>query len=104
MALPAPEGNTLAHHGTTTVQCGTAKRVDVRFGSEADIAARPDNVRYTPESGPRNRPRYQLRRTNSGSLRVFAAIRRALSLVSSLPDEKSSRLCHGFFFANSPAI
>ena len=24
---------------------------DVRFGSKADIAARPRNVRFTPESG-----------------------------------------------------
>src|SRR5215470_1632006 len=29
---------------------------DVRFGSKADIGARPINVRFTPESGHRNRP------------------------------------------------
>jgi len=37
----------------------------------------PRNVRFTPESGHRNRPAYYLRRSNSGSLAIFAAIRRA---------------------------
>ena len=44
--------------------CAAQQRVaaDVRFGSKADIAARPRNVRFTPESGHRNRPAYhQLR-------------------------------------------
>ena len=36
-------------------------------------------------------PRYQLRRDNSGSLAIFAAIRRASSFVSSLvPDRRPS--------------
>ena len=78
---PWAEGNTLAHHGTTTVQCGTAKALmsalgqkqtsdqvramsalppkadmlqhdrDVRFGSLADIALGPRHVRFTPKSG-----------------------------------------------------
>jgi hypothetical protein len=39
------------------------------------------NVRFTPESGHRNRPAYYLRRTNSGSLAMFAAIRRASALL-----------------------
>ena len=52
---------------------------NVRFGSKADIEARPINVRFTPESGHRNRPAYYLRRTSSGSLAIFAAIRRASS-------------------------
>jgi len=30
---------------------GIAIRVNVRFGSEADILARIKNVRFTPESG-----------------------------------------------------
>jgi len=34
--------------------CSTAKlAIDVRFGSKADIEARPVNVRFTPESGRR---------------------------------------------------
>ena len=37
-----------------------------------------------PESGHRNRPAYDLRRTNSGSLAIFAAIRRASSHVRQL--------------------
>jgi hypothetical protein len=52
---------------------------NVRFGSKADIAARPRNVRFTPESGHRNRHVYHLRRTNSGSSAIFAAIRRAFA-------------------------
>ena len=39
-------------------------------------------VSCTPESGHRNRHVYHLRRTNSGSFAIFAAIRRASSLVS----------------------
>src|SRR5262249_5991090 len=56
----------------------------VRFGSKADISVCPRHVRFTPESGHRNRPAYYLRRTSSGSLAIFAAIRRASSFVSSL--------------------
>jgi len=48
---PSAEGNTLAHHGTTTAQCGMAKSADVRFGSKADIAPVKSDVRFTPESG-----------------------------------------------------
>jgi hypothetical protein len=58
--------------------------VDVRFGSKADISLGPADVRLTPNSGHRKRPRYQLRRTNSGSLAIFTAIRRASSFVSNL--------------------
>src|SRR5262249_6190463 len=43
-----------------------------------------DQCPLYPESGHRNRPRYQLRRTNSGSLAIFAAIRRASSFVRGL--------------------
>jgi len=52
---------------------------NVRFGSKADIAAPPTNVRFTPKSGHRNRPADYLRRTGSGSLAIFAAMRRASS-------------------------
>jgi len=44
--------------------------------SLADIGARPRHVRFTTKSGRWNRPAYYLRRTNSGSLAIFAAIRR----------------------------
>jgi len=46
---------------------------------KADIGVRPRHVRFTPESGHRNRPADYLRRTGSGSLAIFAAIRRALA-------------------------
>jgi hypothetical protein len=51
--------------------------------SKADMAPRPRDVRFTPKSGHWNRHVYHLRRDNSDSLAIFAAIRRALSLVSS---------------------
>src|SRR5262249_59106739 len=57
---------------------------DVRFGSLADIARPRADVRFTPKSGHRNRHVYQFRRDNSGSLAIFAAIRRASSLLSAL--------------------
>src|SRR5262249_33114657 len=44
--------------------------------SKADISACPRHVRFTPKSGHRNRHVYHLRRDNSGSLAIFAAIRR----------------------------
>src|SRR5262249_7699831 len=53
---------------------------NVRFGSKADIGASSINVRFTPESGHWNRHVYHLRRSDSGSLGIFAAIRRASSL------------------------
>ena len=65
---------------------------NVRFGSKADIAGHTINVRFTPKSGHRNRPAYYLRRTNSGSLAMFAAILRASSLVSNLAAD--SRPAH----------
>jgi hypothetical protein len=49
----------------------------LRFGSKADIQRRLTNVRFTPESGHRNGPAYHLQRISSGSLAIFAAIRRA---------------------------
>jgi hypothetical protein len=55
----------------------------VRFGSLADIGARPINVRFAPNSGHQTGPRY-LRRSSSGSLAMLAAIRRASSRASSL--------------------
>src|SRR5262249_33235937 len=60
------------------------RHAHVRFGSKADISVCPRHVRFTPESGHRNRRAYYLRRINSGSLAIFAAIRRAASFVSSL--------------------
>jgi len=53
---------------------------NVRFGSLSDIAPRPIHVRFTPESGHRNRHAG----SNSGSFATLAAIRRASSFVSSL--------------------
>jgi hypothetical protein len=55
-----------------------------QFCTEATLTPSPVDVRFTPESGHRNRPAYYLRRTNSGSLAILAAIRRASSFVSSL--------------------
>ena len=66
-------------------------RLDVRFGSKADIAARPRNVRFTPESGHRNRPAYYLRRTSSGSLAIFAAIRRDSWPIVGLTERRFAR-------------
>jgi hypothetical protein len=54
---------------------------NVRFGSEADIGACLHDVRFTPESGHRNRHAYHFRRNSSGSLAIFAAIRRASPAV-----------------------
>jgi hypothetical protein len=45
---------------------------NVRYGSKADIGAQLDHVRFTPESGHRNRPAYHLRRSNSGSFVTLA--------------------------------
>jgi hypothetical protein len=42
--------------------------LDVRYGSKAEIGRVPGNVRFTPESGHRNRPAYYLGRSNSGKL------------------------------------
>jgi len=61
---------------------------DVRFGSKADIVVSSRNVRFTPESGHWNLPAYYLRRSNSGSLAIFAAIRCASSLVSNLAADR----------------
>src|SRR5262249_24533013 len=41
--------------------------INVRFGSKADIGARPINVRFTPKSGHQNGSDY-IRRGNSGQL------------------------------------
>jgi hypothetical protein len=38
---------------STLSLCSSAQR-NVRFGSKADIAAPPTNVRFTPKSGHRN--------------------------------------------------
>ena len=54
--------------------------LNVRFGSKADIAASPTNVRFTPKSGHRNLAS-QVQRNNSGSLAIFAAIRRTSPLL-----------------------
>ena len=48
------------------------------------------DVRFAPKSGHRNRPAYYLRRSNSGSLAIFAAIRRASSRVSGLAADLQS--------------
>jgi hypothetical protein len=47
---------------------------------------RPRHVRFTPESGHRNRPAYYLRRISSGSLAKFAAIRRTTTVAVGKPD------------------
>ena len=60
----------------------------VRYGSKAEIGRLPGNVRFTPESGHRNRPAYYLRRSNSGSLAIFAATRRASSFASNLAADR----------------
>jgi hypothetical protein len=46
------------------------------------------DVRFTPKSGHWNRHEYHLRRSNSGSFAILAAIRRVSSLVSSLAAER----------------
>jgi hypothetical protein len=66
--------------------------LDVRYGSKADIGRLPGNVRFTPESGHRNRPAYSLRRSNSGSLAIFAATRRASSFAEQLGRRSPARL------------
>ena len=71
----------------------TGATADVRFGSKADIEARLLDVRFTPKSGHRNRPAYYLRRSNSGSLAMSAAIRRASSRVSRLSVGVSNPEC-----------
>jgi hypothetical protein len=45
----------------------------------------PANVRFTPNSGHWNRHVYHLRRDNSGSLAMFAAIHRASSRLNARP-------------------
>ena len=52
---------------------------------------RPINVRFTPESGHRNRPAYYLRRTSSGSLAIFAAIRRDSWPIVGLTERRFAR-------------
>jgi len=61
-------------------------RVNVRFGSEADIARRPRNVRVTPIADI----------SRSGSLAMFAAIRLASSLVSPNPRGGALGAAQGF--------
>jgi hypothetical protein len=47
------------------------------FGSGTDVLETSADVRFTPESGHWKRPAYYVRRTSSGNLAMFAAIRRA---------------------------
>src|SRR5215472_15164652 len=62
---PWAEGNTLAHHGTTTAQCGTAKALMSALGQKrtfehvramsalppkADIRCRDRHVRFVPKA------------------------------------------------------
>jgi hypothetical protein len=79
MILATLAGPSPYHTGGSGCASQHIQVTDVRFGSKADIAARPPNVRFTPESGHRSRHVYHLRRSNSGNLAIFAAIRRALS-------------------------
>jgi hypothetical protein len=51
---PRVEDNTLAQHGTTTVQCGTAKGLMSALGQKQDIRAAHRDVRFTPKSGHRS--------------------------------------------------
>ena len=55
---------------------GQSRQLNVRFGSKADIGTCPRDVPFTRSSGHQTGPRY-VRRSNSGSLAIFAAIRRA---------------------------
>jgi hypothetical protein len=52
----------------------------VRFGSKADIEARPFDVRFIPKSG------HQTALASRRCLAMFTAIRRASSLLSSLGE------------------
>ena len=67
---------------------------NVRFGSKADIPQRNRHVCFTPKSGHQafmsTRARFE--RSRSGSLAIFAAIRRASSLVSNLAADRRPRL------------
>jgi len=58
---------------------------NVNFRSETDILT---NVYFTAESGHQKPPYVTFGRSSSGSLAIFAAIRRASSLVSSLAAER----------------
>ena len=69
----------------TVARNGLSKRVAVYRSENLDGIPRsecwdlvvgnpPRHVRFTPESGHRNRHAYYLRRTSSGSLAIFAAI------------------------------
>ena len=49
--------------------------VDVRFGSKADIAAFPRDVRFTPESGHRSEARKIGRATRAGGALSYALLR-----------------------------
>ena len=69
--------------------------VNVRYGSKADIGASPIDVRFTPKSGHWNRHVYYLRRNNSGSLAMLAAIRRARR---SFHRRLSTRCCGASLF------
>jgi hypothetical protein len=62
----------------------------VRFGSEADIGAFLNDVRFTPESGHR---KPACGHSNSGSLAILAAIRRALSLVTGMASDPIGLSC-----------
>ena len=53
---------------------GAALTDEVRSGSLADLWRRLSDVCFTPKSGHWNRHAYHLRRSNSGSFVIFAAI------------------------------
>ena len=53
---------------------------------KADIEAPPLDVRFTPNSGHRNRPVYHLRRSNSGSLATFAVAAKIVVPTSAIPS------------------
>ena len=63
-----------------------AKRRFCDHAQLADKFREANNVRFTLESGHRNRPAYYLRRISSGSLAIFAAIRCASSDVVAIDD------------------
>jgi hypothetical protein len=64
------------HQLSDICRAGMVTAAHVRFGSKADIEKRASDVRFTPKSGHQA---FMSRRTSSGSLAMFAAIRRVSS-------------------------
>src|SRR5215470_8521438 len=59
---PWAEGNTLAHHGTTTAQCGTAKALMSALGQKRTSKHVQSMSALPPKADIGTGPRYQLRR------------------------------------------